>query len=185
MSSHHAGLCSLLMKDDLWIAACAYTEFEFNKCMENLKLKSKSAYDYVISIKKETWSRHTFSLKSKVDLVVNDFCESFNYYILEARDKPVLMMMEWIRTSLMQRFQIKRDGYRNLQWKITLSAQRMLEVEKAALNVCLPAYVGNIVYQVSCSSMIFCVDLNKWSCRCKKWKLTGVPCKHSVAAIYI
>lgn len=46
----------------------------------------------------------TFNLRNKVDLIVNNLCELFNFYILEIRDKPILIMVEWIRTTLIQRF---------------------------------------------------------------------------------
>ena len=95
------------LKDDLWMAASAYIEFEFNMAMEKLKIKSKVAYDYMAGRKKETWARCTFNTMSKVDLIVNNLCESFNYYILGARDKLILTMVEWIRTALMQSFQVK------------------------------------------------------------------------------
>lgn len=82
------------------MATCAYIEFDFNIHMEKLKMKSKLAYDYVANIKKEIWVRHIFNPRSKVDLVVNNLHESFNFYILEARDKLKLTMTKWIRTVL-------------------------------------------------------------------------------------
>ena len=40
-------------------------------------------------------------------MLLNNLCESFNNYILEARDKPILTMMETIRTKLMQKIAMK------------------------------------------------------------------------------
>ena len=94
------------LKDDLWIATSVYIEFEFNIIIEKLKYKSKAAYDYIVGIKRETWVRHTFNTRSKVHMIVNNLYESLNCYILEARD-TILTMIEWIRTTLMQRFQVK------------------------------------------------------------------------------
>lgn len=78
-------------------------------------MKSKLAYDYISGIRKETWTRHTFHPRSKVDLPVNNLYVFFNYYILMARNKPILAMTEWIRTTFMQRFQVKRDGSRSIR----------------------------------------------------------------------
>jgi len=41
---------------------------------------------------------------------VNNLSESFNSMILRARDKPIVSMLEWIRTRLMSRLYIKRVG---------------------------------------------------------------------------
>lgn len=82
------------LKDDSWMVAYAYIEFDFAITMNKLKMKLKFIYDYVVGIKKETWERQTFNSRCKVILVVNDLYESFNYYILEARDKPILILME-------------------------------------------------------------------------------------------
>ena len=37
------------------------------------------------------------------DCYVNNLSESFNSMILEARDKPIIAMLEWIRVRLMTR----------------------------------------------------------------------------------
>ena len=36
-------------------------------------------------------------------MLLNNICEFFNKYILVARDKPILTMMETIRTKMMQK----------------------------------------------------------------------------------
>lgn len=82
------------MKDDLWMSTCAYMEFDFAIVMNKMKMKLKFTYDYVVGIKKKTWATNTFNPRCKVDLAVNNLCKSFNYYILEAKDKPILILME-------------------------------------------------------------------------------------------
>lgn len=79
---------------------------------------------------------------------------------------------------------MKRDGCRSIPWKIILSARKMLEEDKAISNVYLPIYAKNLVYQVSSLNRIFCVDLNKRSCGCKKWELTKFPYKYAITVIY-
>ena len=43
----------------------------------------------------------------KCDMLLNNLCEPFNKYILEAKDKPILTLMETIKTKLMQRVVMK------------------------------------------------------------------------------
>jgi hypothetical protein len=42
-------------------------------------------------------------------MLLNNLCECFNKYILDARDKPILIMLEIRKTKLMRRLQVKRD----------------------------------------------------------------------------
>jgi hypothetical protein len=42
-------------------------------------------------------------------MLLNNLCECINKYILDARDKPILTLLEMIRTKLIQRLQVKRD----------------------------------------------------------------------------
>lgn len=54
------------------------------------------------------WSRSHFSTFTKSDMLLNNLCESFNSLIMEARDKPILTMLEKIRSILMRRIQVNR-----------------------------------------------------------------------------
>ncbi|KAL8470907.1 hypothetical protein ACS0TY_033476 [Phlomoides rotata] len=49
-------------------------------------------------------------------MLLNNVCESFNSCILEARDKPIISMLEWLRQWMMTRFQECRDRA-NEKWK--------------------------------------------------------------------
>lgn len=51
----------------------------------------------------------------KSDLLVNNMSESFNAYLLEAQDKPIITMIEIIRRKLMRRYQLKRDGVQKMK----------------------------------------------------------------------
>ncbi|GMY12362.1 MuDR family transposase [Fagus crenata] len=77
------------LKDKLWAAASAYTKFEFDAHMAELKKLSPPAYEYLSKIPVATWSRSRFTKNPKSDLIVNNFSECFNSYILDVRDKPI------------------------------------------------------------------------------------------------
>ena len=54
-------------------------------------------------------TRSHFNTDSKCDLLCNNICEAFNKYILEVRDKPIIIMLEMIRRQLMVRLQHKKE----------------------------------------------------------------------------
>jgi len=68
------------------------------------------AYDYLKKIDPKLCSRHAFKTTCKSDMLLNNLAETFNAWIKDARDKPILTMMEMIRRQLMMRVQQKRDG---------------------------------------------------------------------------
>jgi hypothetical protein len=98
---HHG----LVLKDKLWVVAAAYTEAEFHKQMNELNLISNDAYNYLMKIDQNLWSRAWFNTFPKYDLLVNNLFECFKAYILKARDLPIISMLEMIRKKLMKRYQ--------------------------------------------------------------------------------
>jgi len=62
-----------------------------------------------MGIPRKCWCKHAFSFYLKCDVLMNNLLESFNSTILLARDKPIIIMMEWIRTYLMSRFAKLRE----------------------------------------------------------------------------
>jgi hypothetical protein len=60
-------------------------------------------HEWLSNVPPSTWFRSHFSTKSKCDILVNNPSESFNSYIMQARDKPIIRWVEWIRKRLMKR----------------------------------------------------------------------------------
>jgi hypothetical protein len=109
----HQGLS---LKEKLWAAVSSYTEYEFIEHMEELKRMNEKESEFLSEVDPSTWSRAWFSDYPKSDLLVNNICECFNSYILKARNKPILTMLEMIRKKLMKRYRAKR--VREVDWEI-------------------------------------------------------------------
>ncbi|KAL4282620.1 hypothetical protein GQ457_16G009370 [Hibiscus cannabinus] len=97
------------LKDGVWKAARATYVREFEEAMEQLKALSVPAYNWLQKLNPAQWSKSHFDTRTKCDMLLNNICESFNKSILEARDKPILTMMEVIRTKLMKKIVMKRE----------------------------------------------------------------------------
>jgi hypothetical protein len=67
-----------------------------------------NAYDYIEKVDPKMWSRHAFHASSCSDILLNNNTETFNAWVIEARDKPILTCMEMIRRQLMNMFNQKR-----------------------------------------------------------------------------
>jgi len=83
--------------------------------MDKMKLLNKDAHAWLEKMAPNTWVRAFFSEYPKCDILLNNTCEVFNRYILEARELPILSMLQRIKGQLMARHynkqkKCKRNG---------------------------------------------------------------------------
>lgn len=98
----------MALKNALWKAALATTIDKFEACMADLFELDKDAYALLSAKVPSEWSRSHFSPLPKCDILLNNQCEVFNKFILDARDKPIVKLLETIRHLLMTRINSKR-----------------------------------------------------------------------------
>ena len=89
----------------MWGAAAAYTVQEFEQRLEEIKTVNKDAYNWLLRESPSNWARCMFSPRAKCNRMDNNTSEAFNSSIKEARDMPILTMLEMIRRQLMKRYQ--------------------------------------------------------------------------------
>ncbi|XP_056685196.1 uncharacterized protein [Spinacia oleracea] len=153
--------------------------------MESIKMLSVEAYNYLNEIPSCHWSRHSFSTSSKSGMLLNNCCESFNNVIKDARSKPILTMMEWIRRYVMKRCCVKRDGLKEFEGMIMPSVVKM--IDKASGEVCKCDVTQADVYEFEVDHIStgesYVVNLAEKRCGCFRWELMGIPCYHAMACI--
>lgn len=67
---------------------------------------------------------------------------------------------------------------------LTPTATKLLQKIKDQAEEYTASFCGNGKYQVSGPWQDQCVvNVNQRTCSCKKWEITGMPCKHAVSAI--
>ncbi|XP_016172476.1 uncharacterized protein LOC107614863 [Arachis ipaensis] len=93
----------LQLKKLMWKCAKATHWRDWERHMAEVKAVNQEAYRYLIAIPPRYWSRSRFTYNSKVDTLVNNMSESFNSVIVDAREKPIVTMLEEIRVKLMTR----------------------------------------------------------------------------------
>lgn len=170
-------------KNALWEAARASTLTEFKRCMEGIKLISQEAHDYLFNANPQLWSRHVFSPLVKCDILLNNVCESFNKYILEARDKPICTVLEMIWRKLMERFVTKREGMQTYPGNITPRSLKRLQFSMDEAVNAQAHWAGGSSFEVDHKSKTFVVDLNGRSYTCNKLDLSRIPYPHAVSCI--
>ena len=118
------------------------------KNMRALEELDKNAADWLKRHDPKCWSRHAFSTRAKSDMLLNNIAEPFNSFILEARDKPILTMLEMIRRMLMKKFAAKKEGMIKYLGPICPRIQVKLEKAKQASIQCFPYMVGDGRFEV-------------------------------------
>ncbi|KAL0359861.1 UNVERIFIED_CONTAM: hypothetical protein Sangu_0835500 [Sesamum angustifolium] len=108
--------------------------------MEEMGHLDPKAVDWLSDKPPEHWSRSHFNCFPKCDMLLNNICETFNSCILEAREKPILTMLEWIREFIMTRLSDNRDRARKKWWKKNVQEFKKIvekNIDKAA--DCIPS----------------------------------------------
>ncbi|XP_012845398.1 PREDICTED: uncharacterized protein LOC105965402 [Erythranthe guttata] len=187
------------LKDLFWKAASTANLNDWKYYMDEIKKvdpptvvngeESSCAFQWLMKANPENWARSHFSPSAKCDILVNNMNESWNNYIIDARDMHIISMLEWIRKSLMVRFQVKRTGMLKHEGKIGPNIFKKLERIKQASANCFPTWSGGMVFEVECHegpNIRQCsVNLETRTCTCRMWDVSGIPCKHVVSAIYL
>lgn len=87
-----------ILKNQLWACARSSSIQEFNKNMDYMKSLNEDAFKWLDKMTPNTWVRAFFSKFPKCDILLNNICEVFNQYILDARELPILTMFERIKS---------------------------------------------------------------------------------------
>ncbi|XP_019178181.1 PREDICTED: uncharacterized protein LOC109173407 [Ipomoea nil] len=183
-----AGFMGKAIKDALWAAAKATTVNTFTDGMTKLKNVDVEAYKWLGDKHPSEWSRSHFTPYAKCDALVNNISESFNAMILDAREQPLISSAESIRKLLMCK--IFENRQKALKWNGPFCPnimKKIANVEHAA-GGCLGVQSDENLFEIKCMAGIGVleqhrVDLFRRTCSCRKWDLTGIPCKHVVCAI--
>ncbi|KAK8672269.1 hypothetical protein V6N13_110642 [Hibiscus sabdariffa] len=173
-SKNDGGYKGKALKDALWKAVRTTTVRDYEKAMAEMRGILEGAHNWLQSKDPITWSKSHFSTHSKCDILLNNCSECFNKMIIDARDKPILTMMEIIRTKMMQRILKKVEAAQKYTRLLCPKIQKKVDtlIEQAAR------------YEVAFGpSDQHVVDLEARVCSCRKWDLTGITCAHAISAM--
>ncbi|XP_024047669.1 uncharacterized protein LOC102621741 isoform X2 [Citrus sinensis] len=170
-----------------WAAARATCEAEWKDNMEKIRIAKKdtqAAYDYLIKIDKREWARHTFVDNVKVDHVTNNMSESWNSWLNECRDKPVLTLVEFIRKKVMKRLHKRHSEAKKWVGKLPPTVRRKLNVSRQQGRFVRVLMASEYEFEVMDEKYkTFVVNLQNRTCDCGAYQICGIPCKHVMPCI--
>lgn len=104
-------------------------------------------------------------------------------YLLEAREQPILVMLEIIKCKLMNRIFTKRKLAHKWTRQNFPRIQKKLQQMKTWSSNCWLTEAGARKYSVAQRKKLYVVDLDAIKCGCRRWQLSGIPSNHSRSCI--
>ncbi|XP_076943130.1 uncharacterized protein LOC143613257 [Bidens hawaiensis] len=160
-----------LYKGLFYRAAPATSVPYFNMEMKKIKKTNLDMFLLIIDIPTARWSRSHFSGRAKSDMLLNNLCESFNKQLVGARDKQIITCLEYIREYMTMRIVNVKKMQANARGPLTPQTTKAwdeIQTEASKLSVLM---VDEVTYQDR-------------TCKCRRWDLTGMPCRHAVATLF-
>ncbi|GJY45952.1 hypothetical protein Tco_0435015, partial [Tanacetum coccineum] len=117
-------------KEIIWNASKATSVGEFNKMIAELKPFNSDAYDWLMKIPAEQWSRAHFSGRAKYVLLLNNIYEVFNRQLVDGRDQPIITCLEYIREYLMKRIVVVQKVMAKTVGPLTPSVTKLFDAIK-------------------------------------------------------
>ncbi|XP_075077376.1 uncharacterized protein LOC142164098 [Nicotiana tabacum] len=104
----HLAITQLLPNDEMSVQELTF-EVYFSKKLDEMDQLGGDIVQDLLKYNKETWCRAYFKEHSKCDVMENNMCEIFNSWILTARHKSIITMLEEIRIKCMERMNSMRE----------------------------------------------------------------------------
>ena len=171
------------LKPLFWRVASSYNEADYEKNLENLKQLDPLAADDLLKKDPTSWCRAFFRIGSCCSDTHNNFTESYNRTLKIARKKPFIQMLELIRRDAMQRIATRSKTANNTPGLYTKKARKEVEKSCDEAQYCYSYCSTGGEFEIVEFSNGYTVNLPSRSCTCRKWDLSGIPCRHAVSAI--
>ena len=164
---------------------CAWSTFpeEFEDNLKKLGEVNKKSAEDLLKYNPATWCRAFFSSRCKSDVVDNNMCETFNSTILKARFKPIISMLDEIRTAALQRLGVNKSLVDKWNSEWSPECMDIFQENRSIACGCSVLFNGESGYEISDGPDRHTVFLDKKLCTCRAWELTGIPCSHAICAM--
>eukprot|EP00267_Zea_mays_P024176 XP_008650545.2 uncharacterized protein LOC103631405 [Zea mays] len=171
----------------MWPCAWACTPRRHQVLWEKIRESSPEAIVYLETNHKQIRSRAKFSADCMVDYVNNNISECFNNWIKDYKSFPVDILMDAIRGKIMEKIATRQKIAARLTGRVLPSVINELNIKSRSLKYTITGS-GGLKAEVSGltrdnTPWRHGVDLDKKTCSCGQWKISGKPCTHVIAFI--
>ncbi|KAI0502600.1 hypothetical protein KFK09_017554 [Dendrobium nobile] len=166
----------------VWAAANAYTCTEYNNKLCELSVLNQTIHAYLISLPYK-WSRSQFMVGIYHSTNTNNFAESFNAWIVEARTKPVVDLIGLIHGKHMEQRSARKMTSLTWHRELVPHAEEYIREITTRKEQLLVRQSSLYMAEVESLHSRHIVDVESNDCTCNVWQLTGLTCIHAIAFI--
>ncbi|KAJ9671317.1 hypothetical protein PVL29_025151 [Vitis rotundifolia] len=162
--------------------AYARTADKYEATLGKMRLLKEELYDWVVSTGPEHWANSLFPGR-RWDKIFTSQVESFNRFVQEERDLPVIGFITSHRLKLSELLLRKQSEV--AKWETPVGGKIEMKIKEnqnlaVGLNHHTISPTNMEVYE---NGETFAVALDMKSCSCREWEMTGIPCRHACCAV--
>ena len=171
--------------ENLWPCSLTYSIKKHNYHLNQLHSRPK-VKEYLEEHHTKIWARALFNDTCKVDYVNNNLAEAFNSRIKKYKGLHIVDLCDKIRQYIMQKIDIRnRIAIDHFEGHLIVpSVMKALMAKTKGLEMSLirrsPTEAEVTATDREKREWRYPVDLEKWSCSCRQWQVTGKPCIHAL-----
>lgn len=163
-------------------AARAFKRSEFYTIFNEIKMINASCAEYLIGIGFEHWARAYFT-GNRYNIMTSNVAETWNSVLREAREYPIMALLEHIRAKLMTWFAERRNGKQVGSGRLTAKVEEILETNFQNSGGMLVRRINSAKLEVKDKNgSTYEVNLEEKYCSCYAFQKLQIPCPHAIAS---
>lgn len=164
--------------------ANSFNEGDYKAALKELKAFDEQIYDDLMVRDPTAFTRAFFSTTSSCEDGLNNFSESYNSGLKKARALPLVGMLETMRRQAMVRIEVRKNKLVKYKAKYSEKVAKTIAEETRKRKWCKKRTPGpNGVSEVDENGISHTVNMDRRTCTCRRWDLTGIPCRHALKVI--
>ena len=171
------------MKNLFWAVAESCTTQQYEASLEEVKRYDMRLFEAIMEKNPKNCSLAFCSPAASCVDVHNNISESFNNAIDPSRYMPMVEMLETIRRTTMVRIDLRKKIAAANASRFPSRITKIIQSEQRKLKFCkmVPSSDGRC--EVRESSISYSLNMRLKNCACRRWDLSGVPCRHALRII--
>ncbi|CAN7062787.1 unnamed protein product [Brassica oleracea var. botrytis] len=163
-------------------AARAFRLQEFYSIFNEIKTMDPKCAEYLLDVGVEHWARSHFS-GNRYNVMTSNLAESWNSVLREAREYPVIPLIEFIRGKLTAWFASRREAAEKNSGALTPKVSGIVTDNFEHTGGYLVTMIAEDEYEVRNENGAgFHVDLVNKTCSCGEFQMLSIPCSHGIAS---
>ena len=163
----------------------ANTNEGFEIILENMRNIDDEAVTWILSHADPKHWVEVYFEGHRYGHLTSNIVESLNSWLLQARELPILPMLELIRDQLMEWFAERRAADAKIGGLLVPEVSNTIQLllPHARRYRSIPSMNNIYAIKSSATESDYIVNLQNHTCNCRLWQLQGFPCLHAINVI--